>query len=132
MRELKDLVEDIRGRGWSVAVHNDYRLHGQRHTFWLFTCDGRTLCVKGEGRTDEEALTQALAAIEGLGPLAHFIPRTAAFLDWLQVQVALYRDLRGGNNTIRSETYATALQQAELLLLGADEALRRQQCAPPS
>lgn len=82
MRELKALLEDIRGRGWSVAVHNDYRLHGQRHTFWLFTCDKRALCAKGEGRTDEEALTQALAAIEGLGSVAHYMPMVDKFLEY--------------------------------------------------
>lgn len=49
--------DDIRARGWVVAVHNDYQLNGEPHTFWLFTNpDGRWL--KGEGRTDEEALEQ--------------------------------------------------------------------------
>lgn len=46
--------DDIRAQGWSVAVHNDYRQNGMPHTFWLFTKDGRA--VKGEGRTDAEAL----------------------------------------------------------------------------
>jgi len=40
-----------------VAVHNDYRLNGKAHTFWLFTHpNGRW--VKGEGKTDNEALVQ--------------------------------------------------------------------------
>jgi hypothetical protein len=47
---------DIRGKGWSVAVHNDYRMGGIPHTFWLFTKDGRA--VKGEGLSDAEALDQ--------------------------------------------------------------------------
>lgn len=29
--------DDLRAKGWSVAVHNDYRLGGKRMTFWLFT-----------------------------------------------------------------------------------------------
>lgn len=48
--------DDIRAKGWIVAVHNDYRLGGELHTFWLFTKHGR--CVKGEGLTDAEALNQ--------------------------------------------------------------------------
>ena len=27
----------IRAAGWVVACHNDYRLGGAAHTFWLFT-----------------------------------------------------------------------------------------------
>lgn len=54
-------ADDIRALGWSVAVHNDYRLNGEPHTFWLFTKDGRA--VKGEGRTDAEALAQVSAAL---------------------------------------------------------------------
>jgi hypothetical protein len=54
--------DDLRDAGWAVAVHNDYRLNGQAHTFWLFTKDGRA--VKGEGLTDAEALNAVRAAIE--------------------------------------------------------------------
>lgn len=46
--------DDLRAMGWSVAVHNDYKLNGASFTFWLFT-KGET-AVKGEGRTDAEAL----------------------------------------------------------------------------
>jgi hypothetical protein len=46
--------DDIRAMGWTVASHNDYRLNGEAHTFWLFTKDGRA--IKGEGRTDAVAL----------------------------------------------------------------------------
>ena len=49
----------IRGAGWVVAVHNDYRKDGKPHTFWLFTKDG--FCVKGEAETD----AGALAVVEG-------------------------------------------------------------------
>lgn len=55
-------VKALRDAGWSVAIHNDYRLAGEPHTFWLFTHpDGRW--IKGEGRTDDEAIAQAHAAI---------------------------------------------------------------------
>ena len=51
------LPDDIRAAGWVVAVHNDYVLQGERNTFWLFTHhDGRW--VKGEGKTDADALNQ--------------------------------------------------------------------------
>jgi hypothetical protein len=55
------LGDDLRAQGWSVAVHNDYRLNGEPHTFWLFTKDGRA--VKGEGRTDADALNAIRAAL---------------------------------------------------------------------
>ena len=42
--------DDIRAEGWTVAVHNDYRLDGETYTLgWS---------VKGEGRTDAEALNK--------------------------------------------------------------------------
>lgn len=47
---------DIRNAGWSVAVHNDYRLNKVPHTFWLFTKGDRN--VKGEGLTDADALNE--------------------------------------------------------------------------
>lgn len=53
-------LEQLRKDGWSVAVHNDYNLDGQHHTFWLLTKGDRF--IKGEGRTDDEALTKAQAA----------------------------------------------------------------------
>lgn len=52
---------DLRRLGWSVAVHNDYRLNGEFHTFWLLTKGDR--CVKGEGRTDMEALDSIRAQL---------------------------------------------------------------------
>jgi hypothetical protein len=53
---LRSRPDDLRTLGWTVAVHNDYRQDGMPHTFWLLTKDGRA--VKGEGRTDAEALDQ--------------------------------------------------------------------------
>jgi hypothetical protein len=62
--------DDLRELGWVVAVHNDYRLDSEAHTFWLFTKNGR--CIKGEGKTDAIALKavmeQALSSIEGETP----------------------------------------------------------------
>ena len=49
-------ADDLRDRGWSVAVHNDYQQNGERFTFWLMTKNNHA--VKGEGRTDVEALNQ--------------------------------------------------------------------------
>ena len=62
-------ADDIRAQGWVVAVHNDYRLNGEAHTFWLFTKGERA--IKGEGRTDAAALDivrAALATTEGKSP----------------------------------------------------------------
>jgi len=50
--------DDLRAHGLSVAVHNDYRINGVAHTFWLFTDDVSGMSYKGEGRTDAEALNQ--------------------------------------------------------------------------
>lgn len=50
-----EVLARLRSRGWMVAVHNDYQLAGDLHTFWLLTHpDGRWM--KGEGRTDAEAI----------------------------------------------------------------------------
>jgi hypothetical protein len=56
---LRAMVEasspnDMRADGWSVAVHNDYRLNGRPHTFWLLTRGFE--CVKGEAENDAAAL----------------------------------------------------------------------------
>jgi len=61
---------DLRAKGCTVAVHNDYRLGGKAMTFWLLTYDtgkqdtfGRpiTRSFKGEGETDAEALDKVRA-----------------------------------------------------------------------
>lgn len=58
-------ADDLRALGWSVAVHNDYRLRGASHTFWLFTKGTR--CAKGEGLTDAEALQKVYEEILRIG-----------------------------------------------------------------
>jgi hypothetical protein len=67
MIELSVMLDKIRKAGWSVAIHNDYRLNGEFHTFWLFTHENGTY-VKGEGKTDIEAIAEAIgrAAIKGM------------------------------------------------------------------
>ena len=48
-------LSELRDAGWTVTVHNDYRISGQSMTFWLFDhVDGRQM--KGEGKTDAEAI----------------------------------------------------------------------------
>lgn len=54
---------DIRAAGWAVAVHKDYRIGEKSYTFWLFTKDDR--CVKGEGRSDAEALDAVRLKLRG-------------------------------------------------------------------
>jgi hypothetical protein len=57
----QSIPDDIRAAGWAVAIHNDYRLNGMMHTFWLFTKGDRN--VKGEGLTDTAALNEIRAAL---------------------------------------------------------------------
>lgn len=49
------LLAYLRLQGLTVAVHNDYRLDGEAHTFWLMV-DTNEMSYKGEGRTDLQAL----------------------------------------------------------------------------
>jgi hypothetical protein len=56
------MINALRARGWVVAVHNDYRLDGELHTFWLFTKGDR--CAKGEGTSDEAALEAVVAEVD--------------------------------------------------------------------
>ncbi len=62
--KLWDLLTSIRHDGWSVAVHNDYRINGCFATFWLFTKGDRA--AKGEGATDEIALAEVRRVIDGM------------------------------------------------------------------
>jgi len=66
-------VSDIRALGWAVAVHNDYKLNGISYTFWLFTKG--SMCAKGEGLTDAEALDQCRKAIKAIQPAPKAEPR---------------------------------------------------------
>lgn len=56
-----DPAELLRQFGWSVAVHNNYKLNGLTYSFWLWTHpNGRW--IKGDGFTDKEALDECVAA----------------------------------------------------------------------
>jgi hypothetical protein len=62
----QDILDTLRRDGWSVAVHNDYKLAGEPHTFWLFTHPSG-IWAMGEASTDLGALRCAqLQAAERL------------------------------------------------------------------
>jgi hypothetical protein len=80
---------DLRAAGLTVAVHNDYMLNGERHTFWLMTYaippekvairSGITrLAFKGEGKTDQEALDRIRAAWAEYSDKLHHAPMCPA------------------------------------------------------
>jgi hypothetical protein len=50
------ILANLRRAGWTVAVHNDFRLKGEPHTFWLLTHEATKRYAKGEGTSDLEAL----------------------------------------------------------------------------
>lgn len=62
LRDAWATLRDLRAAGWSVAVHNDYRVKRRRFTFWLLTHPSG-YHVKGEGETDLEALEQCAAIV---------------------------------------------------------------------
>lgn len=66
--DMETQLKKFRGAGWLVAVHNDYKQRGKTHTFWLFTHPNGCY-VKGEGRTDKEALKKAWAEIRSRFPM---------------------------------------------------------------
>ena len=49
------VLESLRCAGLTVAAHNDYRLGGKAHTFWLMV-DKTGMSYKGEGQSDRIAL----------------------------------------------------------------------------
>ena len=59
------LIDVMRLAGWTVAVHNDFRLSGQKMTFWLWTHAETRRFVKGEGSADLLAM-QICAAEAGV------------------------------------------------------------------
>jgi hypothetical protein len=80
--EIAETLEQLRARGWAVAVHNDYRLAGEQFTFWLLTRG--TTFVKGEGRTDAEALHEVAIAASA----REYDERTMTQLgEWMQANV---------------------------------------------
>jgi hypothetical protein len=69
---LHNLLAHIRSLGWRVAVHNDYNQNGEFHTFWSFVkktklpglSDVADASVKGEGKSDLEALLEVTRRVE--------------------------------------------------------------------
>lgn len=59
---LEQQLETLRSAGWTVAVHNDYRLNKKPFTFWLFT-HSNGQWIKGEGTTDTEALSKCISQL---------------------------------------------------------------------
>ena len=55
---MTETLTRLRDMGWSIAIHNDYKLNGLPYTLWLFTHPSGHW-VKGEGATDEELSARA-------------------------------------------------------------------------
>jgi hypothetical protein len=64
MQPLEEQLEWMRSKGWTVAVHNDYRIGRVNMTFWLFTHVGKGVFVKGEGVDDRDAIGQCILGVE--------------------------------------------------------------------
>lgn len=62
LQHAHELNRWLHDRGWSVAVHNYYRQHGGRRSFWLWT-NGASY-VTGESPDSLEALRQCAEAAE--------------------------------------------------------------------
>jgi hypothetical protein len=75
-KALRSSPDDLRKEGWTVAVHNDYRLDGKANTFWLLTkkIGELTVALKGEGATDWEALDSIRAQNARLTDDHHHAP----------------------------------------------------------
>lgn len=50
--------DDLRKLGWFVGIHNDYAVKGVPFTYWSLNHPASGRFLKGEGRTDAEALDQ--------------------------------------------------------------------------
>ena len=111
---LTQRLDALRARGWVVAVHNDYKLAGKQHTFWLFTKGDR--CAKGEGRTDEEALAHVDLAVAAVEAEASFAIGEAAVRlgDQARVRRALDKFVR------RSDVSAVVGSRPRVVIGAAD------------
>lgn len=85
-------ADDLRALGWYVAVHNDYAQKGEHCTFWLMTFSstkaGEFIALKGEGKSDTEALDEIRHLVKGMdfgkvGEL-NYVPQ----IEYLQGQLA--------------------------------------------
>lgn len=59
------ILNQLRQAGWTIAVHNDYRLQGEAYTFYCLTHPSGWHVV-GEGKTDADALRICRARIDNL------------------------------------------------------------------
>ena len=77
---VRSSADDLRAKGLSVAVHNDYFQDGKRYTFWLMTFQkyDMTVALKGEGETDGEALDKIRARYAELTDHLHHAPMCPA------------------------------------------------------
>lgn len=64
LRDQTAAPDDLRAKGWMVAVHNDYRLRGDFRTFWLMTHNDSGRFLRGEGSTDAIALDSIREQLE--------------------------------------------------------------------
>lgn len=115
---LHDMLRQLRAWGNMVAVHNDYRQNGERFTFWLFvTPDGRA--IKGEGKTDEEALNQVRVAIVG-EPFASLQEGGDGGGDWKLVPVKLTSEMVSAFYVTVGEMSESDTRNIDLLQDGAE------------
>ncbi len=77
--DISQALDYFRDGGWSVAVHNDYRLNGEARTFWLFTKGSH--CAKGEGASDLEALGEVMDAVTAVEQELEYIIKLKAALE---------------------------------------------------
>jgi hypothetical protein len=113
------MLARLRSEGWRVAVHNDYRQHGQDCTFWLLTHPtGRW--VKGEGVSDGLALDQAMNEAHrqpqqaGVTEAATYVEWAAVALEWAvhrwNAEVA-NRPLSNAHRRTLDDTWRQAMRQ---------------------
>lgn len=88
---MADIVERLRADGWTVAVHNDYRLGTVPMTFWLFTHPSG-VWAKGEGCTDDEAFQSLLESIAERKKDADTIARQREEIGRLRILVREFDD----------------------------------------
>lgn len=62
MSDALTTLGNLRRCGWSVAVHNDYKIGKKSFTFWLMTREDGVF-LKGEGKTDGIALDHIVAQL---------------------------------------------------------------------
>lgn len=106
---MKQMLAEIRRRGWTVAVHNDYRLDDVAFTFWLFTHKSGQW-VKGEALTDEQALSDALVAIDSVQSDAEKIANLEAEVDRLNAQLVDVIESAQVNRTLQLEVERDTLR----------------------